>query len=547
MNLRRFQIPLVLILFSSASVRAAPAASLDPELERKTFKIADGWEINLFAADPMVEKPIEMNWDNRGRLWVATSETYPQLKPGAIPNDKIIVLADSAGRGRADRSTIFADGLFIPTAVAPGDGGAYVTNSTEIVHFDENPATGKAEHRRVVLAGFGTEDTHHIIHTLRWGFDGRLYWNQSIYIHSHVETPRGVVTLLGSGTWRFDPKTEQLGILSRGMVNPWGICFDRWGRWFGTDGAGGQGVACVFPGSAFESAVNVERTMAGLNPGSPKYCSAELLTGRQVPDEYQGDLLTNDFRAHRIVRFKLKPDGAGFSSQQMPDFITSPDPAFRPVDIRIGPDGAIYIADWYNPIIQHGEVDFRDPRRDHVHGRIWRVTAKGRPLVQKPTIAGATIPALLNLLNSPEDYTRSHAQLELRERPAADVAAALAVWTTALQPADSNFERALLEALWTDEAIDVVNPALLARLLAARDPHAAPPQCAWHRDGARNSQTVAIFSRQQSPIPIHLCASRGFSRRRRSPAPMQSPSRCAASIGRVTNSSISRSGPPPTI
>ena len=230
-----------LLLLAAVLVTVRPVAaadSLDPETERQSFKLPEGWQINLFAADPMVEKPIEMNWDNRGRLWVATSQTYPQVKPGAVPDDKIIILEDTDGQGRADKSTVFADGLFIPTAVATGDGGAYVTNSTEIVHFNENPTTGKAERRRLVVAGFGTEDTHHIIHTLRWGYDGRLYWNQSIYIHSHVETPRGVMSLLGSGTWRFDPRDEQLGILSRGMVNPWGIVFDGWGtmvwnRWSG--------------------------------------------------------------------------------------------------------------------------------------------------------------------------------------------------------------------------------------------------------------------------------------------------------------------------
>ena len=471
MGLHRFRILLLVVLFPVAT-HVAWADSLDPEAERKTFKLPDGWQINLFAADPMVEKPIEMNWDNRGRLWVATSQTYPQVKPGAIPDDKIIILEDTTGSGRADKSTVFADGLLIPTAVAPGDGGAYVTNSTEIVHFDENPATGKADHRRVVLSGFGTEDTHHIIHTLRWGYDGRLYWNQSVYIHSHVETPRGVVTLLGSGTWRFEPKTEELDILSRGMVNPWGIVFDGWGRWFGPDGAGGEGIGYIFPGSAFQTAVGEDRTMPGLTPRSPKYCSEVLLDGRHIPDEYQGDILTNDFRAHRIVRFKLKPDGAGFSAEQMPDFITSADKAFRPVDLRMGPDGAIYIADWYNPIINHGEVDFRDPRRDHLHGRIWRVTAKDRPLVKRPTIAGAPLPALLELLKSPEDYTRLHGRLELRERPTADVAAAAAAWVKTLDPSDAGFEHDLLEALWTYQTIDLPEPGLLARVLAAKDPRA---------------------------------------------------------------------------
>jgi putative heme-binding domain-containing protein len=472
MRFRRLYFSIFLLALSATGFRAAAADNLDPETERQSFKIADGWEINLFAADPMFEKPIQINWDNRGRLWVATSRTYPQIKPGEIPNDKIVILEDTLGQGKADKAIVFADGLFMPTAVVPGDGGAYATNSTEILHFDENPVTGKAEHRRVVLAGFGTEDTHQFIHTLHWGFDGRLYWNQSLYIHSNIETPRGVVTLLGSGVWRFDPRTADLDIFTRGLINPWGTVFDRWGRWFQTDGAGFGGMSYAFPGAAFESAMGVEKLMPGLNLKSPKYVSEELLSGRHIPDDYQGDILTNDFRAHRMVRFKLHPDGSGFSSQQMPDFLTSTDPAFRPVDIRMGPDGAIYIADWYNPIIQHGEVDFRDPRRDHLHGRIWRVTAKGRRLVDRPVIAGAPIPALLELLKSPEDYTRLHTKLELRERESEEVAPALATWIKALKPEASDFEHNKLEALWVYETINTPEAPLLQQLLTAHDAHA---------------------------------------------------------------------------
>lgn len=465
-----------LLLFCFIGLCRAADTKLDPEHERQTFNVAPGWQVNLFAADPAIEKPIEINWDNRGRLWCATSRTYPQVAPGQTPDDRIIILEDTTGSGRADKSTVFADHLFLPNAVAPGDGGAYVTNSTEILHIDEVGNTGVGSTRRVVLSGFGTEDTHHIVHTLRWGFDGRLYFNQSIYIHSHIETPWGEKTLLGSGTWRFEPQTMRLDVLSHGMVNPWGTVFDSWGRCFGTDGAGSEGIGCIFPGVAFTSAVGFERTMPGLTPGSPKYCGEEILDGRQIPADYQGDILTNDFRAHRIVRFKLSPEGAGFAATQMPDFITSKDPAFRPVDIKMGPDGAIYIADWYNPIIQHGEVDFRDPRRDHLHGRIWRVTAPGRPLVERPHIAGASISELLELLNSPEEYARLRAKLELRERPAAQVVPLLADWVKS-----QSDEHSLLEALWTYQTINTVEPNLLGRLLKAHDPRtrAAAVRVAW--------------------------------------------------------------------
>lgn len=130
----------------------------DPELERKALKLAEGFEINLFAADPRIAKPIQMNWDPAGRMWLATSETYPHIKPGEKVNDKILILEDRDQDGVADKTTVFADGLLIPTGVAPGDGGAYVANSTELLHFADTDGDGKADEKRIVLSGFGTED-----------------------------------------------------------------------------------------------------------------------------------------------------------------------------------------------------------------------------------------------------------------------------------------------------------------------------------------------------------------------------------------------------
>ncbi|MDB5354333.1 MAG: hypothetical protein JWN24_786 [Phycisphaerales bacterium] len=470
------------LLITSPTFAAPAEKPADPEAERASFKVADGFEVNLFAADPMIRKPIEMNFDPDGRLWVVSSSTYPQLKPGQDPDDKVIVLEDTKGAGKADKATVFADGLFIPTGIVPGDGGAYVANSTEVLFLKDTTGSGKADFRRVVLSGFGTEDTHHIIHAFNWGPDGRIYFNQSIYIHSHVETPWGTKTLLGSGTWRYRPDTGAFDVYCRGQVNPWGIAWDDWGQTFETDGAGGEGIAFAFPGSAFQSAVGYEKVLPGLNPGSPKYCSLEILSGRHLPEDWRGTFLTNDFRAHRICHFQLADSGSGFVSKQLPDFIVSGDADFRPIDIKMGPDGAIYIADWYNPIINHGEVDFRDPRRDHVHGRIWRLTAKGRPLVERPKLAKAPVAELLESLRSPEEYTRLRAKLVMRERGEKEVLPALSAWVKAINPRSKSAEHDRLEALWTYESLDVIEPELLVRVLGSKDfrPRAAAVRVLSH-------------------------------------------------------------------
>jgi len=442
----------------------------DPQLELEALQVHEGFEVNLFAGDPAIAKPIQMNFDERGRLWVATSEVYPQIEPGQKADDKILILEDRDGDGRAEQHTVFARGLLIPTGVAPGDGGAYVANSTELIHLADTDGDGRADRREIVLSGFGTEDTHHILHTLRWGPGGALYMNQSIYIHSHIETPYGVRRMNGGGVWRFRLDTLELETFTLGLVNSWGHHFDRFGQSFQTDGAGGDGINYVYPGWVGVTSPGAKRVMRGLNPGSPKHCGLEILSGRHLPPEWRGSLLTNDFRAHRVCRFVLSDDGSGFASRQQKELIKTTHVAFRPIDIKMGPDGAIYIADWYNPIIQHGEVDFRDPRRDHTHGRIWRVTAKGRPLVPRVNLAEASIAQLLESLKAPERLTRLHAKRVLMARGKDAVLPKLRDWVASLADADSKSEHHLLEALWTYQSLRVVEPKLLARLMRAEDP-----------------------------------------------------------------------------
>ncbi|HEV3260855.1 MAG TPA: PVC-type heme-binding CxxCH protein [Gemmataceae bacterium] len=461
----------VLLAATAQAQQDAKVPDPDPEIERRSFQVADGFEVNLFAADPLLAKPIQMNFDAAGRLWVACSDVYPQIKPGQKANDKIIILEDTHGDGRADKTTVFADGLLIPTGVEPGDGGAYVANSTDLLHLEDTKGTGHADRRRVVLSGFGTEDTHHILHTFRWGPDGMLYFNQSIYIHSHIETPHGVRRLGGGGVWQFRPEARSLEVFVRGFCNPWGHTFDRWGQSFVTDGAYVEGINYGLPGASYVFTPGAARILAGLNPGSPKHCGAEVLSGRHLPADWRGNILTNDFRGHRVCRFVIDEDGAGYTAREQTELIKTNHAAFRPVDVKMGPDGAMYIADWYNPIIQHGEVDFRDPRRDHTHGRIWRVTAKGRSLVKRPQLAGAGTETLLEALKAPEDWTRHHAKRVLKER-GRKVLPALAVWVRKLDPNNADHEHHLLEALWSYQSLDVVEPDLLKTLLSAKDHHA---------------------------------------------------------------------------
>ena len=429
-------------------VFAAKAVEKDAPLPPPTFSLADGLELTLWADTDLVGKPVGMNWDAAGRLWVACSPVYPMITPGAHPEDKVVVIEDTDHDGKADKSTTFATDLLIAQGVAPdfgsqpssgkkeapaqakGPGSAgknsgtalsnltacYASSSTEFLRLEDTDGNGVADERRIVFSGFGTEDTHHTIHTLRWGPDGRLYFNQSIYIHSHVETPYGMVRLNSGGVFAYDPRTERLEVTARGFINTWGHEWDQWGQEFASDGAGFEGIHWLIPGAMYRTYEGARRILPSISPGSyPKYASLELIQSPLFPADWQGDAITCDFRAHRVVRFKLtdfaerrdpEPAGknpasaalSGYITKELQPPITTADATFRPIDLKLGPDGALYIADWTNPIINHGEVDFRDPRRDHVHGRIWRLAPKGSTPLKWEAMTGKDTSALLAIV-----------------------------------------------------------------------------------------------------------------------------------------------------
>ena len=481
------------LAFGQQDLRNIPTP--DPQAELAAFKLPDGYEINLWAADPLLAKPTQISFDRQGRLWASTSETYPQLNVNQEPSDRIVILEDTNQDGVADKSSVFYDELIIPGGVLPdGEGGAYVAHAEQLIHLQDTDDDGKADKKTVLLTGFGTEDTHHTLHRLRWGPGGLMYMLQGYYIGSHVETLYGPRRLNGGGLWSYDTRTRRLEIYSRGLTNPWGARFDRWGQSFQTDGAGGEGINYSFPDAVFRSSPHENRILHGLNPNRPKSCGLAVISGNHFPESMRHSLLTADFRANNIDRYVIDEQDSGYSSELQEDMLASTHVSFRPIDIVMGPDGAIYIADWYSPIIQHGEVDFRDERRDRIHGRIWRITAKGRDLEKSVDYKTRSIEELLDLLKQDADWVRLNAKQELKIRDEEQVESALSSWLAALDQEDPDYEHHRLEALWTYQTISTKRSLDPARELLKSPDHrvrAAATRLFYHWHEAATPKDLA--------------------------------------------------------
>ena len=453
---------------------ALDLASQDPKVALERLKVADGYEVSLFASEvefPDLAKPLAMTFDGRGRLWVLTSPTYPHVKPDQKPDDKLIVIEDTNRDGKADTSSVFADGLYIPTGFAIGDGGVYLAQQPNLVFIKDTDGDGKADTRRILLQGFGTEDSHHSIHAWTWGPDGALYFQEGTFLHSQVETPYGPRRLAYAGVWRYEPRTEKLDVfVSYPFANPWGHVIDRWGQNFVSDASNGYN----YWGTAFSGHVNYpqkqrsmqEWTLTRVRPTS----GSEFVSSRHFPESAQGNFLYNNVIGFQgIKQFKTVEEGSGFVGIEVEPLLQSTDSNFRPVGMQFGPDGALYVIDWFNPLIGHMQYSLRDERRDKTRGRVWRITAKGRPLLEPPAIDGAPIAQQLDLLKAYEDRTRYHARLALRDRDPKEVVPAVAQWIAALDRSDKDYEHHLLEALWVQESHDHVDVPLLKRLLAAKE------------------------------------------------------------------------------
>lgn len=402
--------PLVL-----AAPGVAPTEALRPEEQRKLFHLPPGFEIQLVVSDPDIGQPMNLNFDARGRLWITHSIEYPYPAKGDVearsrfpgqgdhdPRDRLTVVEGIGADGRPGKITHFAGGLNIPIGNTPlGDGStALVYSIPNIYRVTDTNGDGVSDTRDVLYGKFGNIDTHGMASSFRPWIDGWVYGCHGFANTSNVRDASGNVTTMNSGnTYRFRADGSRFEQVTWGQVNPFGLTFDTWGNAFDSD-CHSMPIYMLLRGGYYPSfgkphdGLGFAPSMIDHGHGSTGICGPAFYGAEQFPEGHRGSIYICNPVNCVVHHDRLKQVGSTFLIDTQPDFVTCDDGWFRPVDLAVGPDGALYIADFYNCIIGHYEVPLDHPRRDRTHGRVWRVVYQG---TDGQTVPTPTLPDLTKL------------------------------------------------------------------------------------------------------------------------------------------------------
>ena len=422
-----------------------PSEALSPEEERTKLKVPPGFEVQLFASEPMINKPINMAFDARGRLWVTSTTEYPfpatkdrwedpQGSRVRDSRDAIKILEDTDGDGHADKVTDFAEGLNVPIGVLPYGRGCIAWSIPNIWYFEDTDGDGKCDKRTVLFGPLGYEaDTHGNIASFRMGQDGWIYATHGFSNLSHFAVaperlgnrhpgdPGTTMELHSGNTFRFRPDGSAVEQWTQGQVNPFGLCFDAWGQMYSAD-CHSDPITQLLRGCVYHSfgllsgPLGFGPTMCPHRHGSTGICGVVYLERGVWGKEWDDHMLIGNVVTSRINHDHITFTGSSAHAHEQPDFLVPEDPWFRPVDLQIGPDHALYVADFYNKIIGHYEVDRKHPGRDRTRGRIWRIVPKESAAPSPLTPDEQTAQDVRWKLGgkeewSPADFTSAFAQL----------------------------------------------------------------------------------------------------------------------------------------
>ena len=416
-------------------------AGLTPEDAARAMTVPPGFKVTLFAGEPDVVQPIAMAIDDRGRLWIAEAYSYPRRVPQAQARDRILIFEDTNGDGRFDSRKVFADHLNLVSGLEVGFGGVWVGAAPEFYFIPDKDGDDRPDGPpQVLLDGWGQHDTHETLNSFIWGPDGWLYGCHGVFTHSRVGkpgTPASERTPINAGIWRYHPVRHVFEVFAYGTSNPWGIDFDARGQMLIT--------ACVIPhlyhmiqGGRYErqagqhfnpytyddiKTIADHRHFLGANPhagngrsdsagGGHAHSGAMIYLGGAWPPVYNGSLFMNNIHGARINRDLLTTSGSGFVGSHAPDFLLANDAWSQIISLKCGPDGSLFMIDWYDKNqCHHNDVN----GHDRTNGRIFKVSY-GQTKHETVDLAKAKNETLVALQRSPNEWHARHARRILQER-----------------------------------------------------------------------------------------------------------------------------------
>jgi uncharacterized protein len=459
--------------------------------------VPPGFEPKLFAAEPAIYKPLCMTWDHLGRLWIAESVDYPNVKSRSGPGrDRITTCEDTNGDGRADSFKVFAEGLNIPTSMLFANGGLVVLQAPDTLFLKDSDGDGRADVRKVLFTGWGISDTHAGPSNLRWGFDN---WVWGIVGYSGFRgTVGGETHRFGQAFFRFKPDGSKLEVMRNTSNNSWGVGFSEDGLVFGSTANGCPSVYLPIPNRFYESVrgwstrelssiaasnkfypVTDKVRQVDYHGGFTAGAGHALYTARAYPPQYWNQTaFVAEPTGHLVATFTLERKGSAVVDYYGWNLLASDDEWTSPIIAEVGPDGNVWVVDWYNYIVQHNPTPhgfktgkgnaYETPLRDKTHGRIYRVV----PRDAKPSPALVLSPddakGLVNTLKNDNQFWRMHAQRLLIERAKTDVVPALVELASDRSMDAIGLNVGAMHALWTLNGLKAIDePAPIRAVTSA--------------------------------------------------------------------------------
>jgi len=454
-----------------------PGPPLSPEEALSRMVVPEGFHVELVASEPELQNPVAMAFDDAGRIWVTESFEYPRHEPGP-GRDRIKVLTDTDGDGKVDQVKVFAQGLNIPSGIAVGHGGVWVANAPDILFLEDTNGDDVADKSTVVATGFGRFDTHELPNALTWGPDGYLYGLNGVFNPSVIEQ-NGRKHQFTCAMFRIHPKTKSFEVFCEGTSNPWGIAFDSLGSsfvsacvidhlWHLTESAYYLRQGGPYPPHTWwaESIVKHKHQMAA-------YCGIEYFDSDAYPKAYRDKLYMGNIHGGCINVDRIERDGATYRGFGEPDFLTANDVWFMPVAQKIGPDGCLYVLDWYDRYHCYQDASADPKGVDRGHGRLYRIVHSKRPQKSIADISKLNSEELIKALENPNLFVRQRAQLELSERgiePGSPIAISLEKLAT-----ENPEIKTQMHAIWSLAGSGALRDSFLHALLT----HANPEIRAW--------------------------------------------------------------------